>query len=295
MTFAVLALLGCSGGHVEGTVVDGLTGQPVAATHLLLTAKEKTGMSCMGFDVITDANGHFAIDGTCAVPYTARLSGDELWLAEGDEIPAEVKAPLALTAWRNPSASGVYIFSKGAFEPLRTVTDVKTRPLFGTDQKAVFPSKLPDKLPLLEAGQYLVIVGKENAAAMAPVPLVPAGPIHLDQGGTSVEQSPWVYLGARLSPGATPGTPDSVEPVEVAFDKSKVIAKSKGERAVEFVGADALPPGRYALLKPGDKRIYVVDFMVAGPAPGAPPPEAATGGEGPAEAPPGAPPSEPPK
>src|SRR5690349_5480193 len=107
MLFAVLGLLGCTGGHLEGNVVDGLSRKPVAGVHVLLTAKQQTGMSCMGFDVVTDQNGHFSIDGTCAVPYAVRLSGDELWLAEGDEVPSDAKGPLALTAWRNPSAAGV--------------------------------------------------------------------------------------------------------------------------------------------------------------------------------------------
>ncbi len=290
MLIALLAILGCSGGALEGRVVDGLTGAPVAGQAVLAQATEAAGISCTSLNGVTDAEGRFRIEGTCAVGYALKPSGDDVWFAGGDAVAADHKGELALELWRAPSSPGVYRLSNGEFEPLRTPAELKVRGLKGTAEKITFPSKIPHKLTVIAPGEHLVVVGKENTDTLAPMPLVPAPAIQILEGEIVMDQPAWSYAGQKI----TPGTPPTVEPVPAAFDAGKVRQVEKGERAVKFVAHDALAPGRYALASPGDRRVYLIDFGVAGAAPdaGAPAGDAAApaGADPAGEAPPGTPP-----
>jgi len=266
-----IALLGCSGGTLEGSVIDGLTGQPVPDLALMAKATEQTSMGCTAFSAKTNAEGRFRIEGSCAVPYTltpVRSEEVDLWFASGDVIAAGAKAPTEIQAWRTPVTPGVYRFSAGEFEPLRTSTDLKTRDLAGSTEKVVFPAKLPEKVPLFGPGDQLVVVGKDNVEALAPVPLVSSQNVVIRERDTDFTQKDWFYLGAQIAP----GSPPVLQQVNARFDPGKVKSIARGERSVSFVSADALAPGRYALLKPGDKRIYVIDFGAPQAGPNAPPP-----------------------
>ncbi len=281
--YALFALIACSGGTLEGRVVDGLTGLPVADLSLMAKATEQTSMGCSAFSTRTDADGRFRIDGSCAVPYAlAPVKSDEvdIWFAAGDRIEAGAKGPAEVQAWRTPTAPGVYRYSAGEFEPLRTATDLKTRDLAGSTEKVVYPAKLPEKVPLLAPGDQLVLVGKDNVETLAPVPLVANRNVVIRDRDIDVTQKEWLYLGTEIAP----GRPPVVQQVNARFEPSKIKAIAKGERSVSFVPADALAPGRYALMKPGDKRIYVLDFGSAQTPPAATPPpepaEPAGAGEG---------------
>ena len=48
------------------------------------------------------------------------------------------------------------------------------------------------------------------------------------------------------------------------MDDSKVISKEKRGRTARFLAADSLPAGRYAIVKDGGKRIWIVDMGQAG-------------------------------
>lgn len=283
-----LAILGCSGGTLEGRVVDGLTGAPVAGQHVLAQATEAAGMSCTSFDAVTDAEGRFRFEGTCPVGYALRPSGDDLWFAANDVIAADHKGELALELWRAPSSPGVYRLANGEFEVLRTPAEMKIRGLPGTAEKISYPSRIPEKLPVIGAGEHLVVVGRENTDTLAPMPLVPAPALRITEGELVLQQPEWAYLGVKITP------PSTVEPVPAAFDAGKVRMVEKGERAVKFVAHDALAPGRYALASPGDRRVYLLDFSVPGSAPGGAAPAgdatAPAGADPAGEAPPGTPP-----
>ncbi len=268
------ALMACSEGRFEGRVVDGLTGEPLADFALMAKATEATSMGCTAFSIRTDAEGKFSATGRCAVPYALTpVKSDvvDVWFASGDAIAADPAAPVEVQAWKTPTAPGVYRFSAGEFEPMRTVSDLKARDLSGSTEKVKFPAKLPDIIVLLPAEDRLVLVGKDNVEGLAPAPLIASPNVVIRERGADVTQKNWFYLGVRV----TPGPPPAVERVGARFDPAKVKSISRGDRTVAFIQGDALPPGRYGLSKAGDNRIYVLDFGVA----------QATGGEAPAPEP----------
>jgi hypothetical protein len=280
--FAWLSLIACSGGTLEGRVVDGRTGQPIPDFALMAKATETTSMGCTAYSTKTDAQGMFRVEGSCNVPYAlspVKSDDVDVWFAAGDSIPKDAKGPVEVQAWRTPTAPGVYRMAGAEFEPLRTVSDVKTRDLAGTAEKVSFPAKLPERVSLLAPGEQLVLVGKDNVEGIAPVPLVANQGVIVKEGELDVTQKDWVYLGVKV----TPGTPPVVEQVGARFDPAGIKSVAKGERSVSFVPAEALAPGRYALLKPGDKRVYVLDFGSAQASTGAPP--AAEPAPGPADPP----------
>lgn len=276
-------LAACTQGHLEGRVVDGWTGAPAAGVALHVTAAAQTSMGCMAFDATTDADGRFRIEGTCDVAYQVKAAGDDAWFPDGGEIPAGTQDGITLALWNTPKAPGVYEWTGGSYEPLRTVSDLKTRRLAGTEVDVQFPSKL-GKLPLIEGDERLVLVGRENTASLAPVPLRPGPPVTFDLAGELRDQGAWVYLGVDI----TAGKPPTAQPATATLDPAAIVAAERGDRTARVIAPGALPPGRYAWLSPGDKRIYAIDFGVAGDSPTAPP---ADGGAdaAPGEAPPGAP------
>jgi hypothetical protein len=281
---AWFALLACSGTPLEGRVVDGLTGQPLPDFSLMAKATESTGMGCTAFSAKTDAEGRFRIDNACAVPYAltpVKADDVDVWFADGDQVPAGRGGAVEVQAWRTPTAPGVYRLAGGEYEPLRTASDLKTRDLSGVAEKVSFPAKLPEKIPLVAPGDQLVLVGKENVEAIAPAPLLASRDVVYKERDIDITQKDWVYLGIRVNP----GPPPVVEQVGARFDPAKVRSVAKGERNVAFVSSDALAAGRYALSKPGDKRIYVVDFGAAQPPPAAPPAPEAPEAAAPSDAP----------
>lgn len=281
---AGLALLAaCSSVSVQGRVVDGLTGEPIPGPYKVKAkaASKDVALTCQYFDADVAADGTFSFDQLCSgTAYLLEADRDDLWLVEIDQIPeGGFGQPTDITAWRVPKGSGVYELSGGQLTMLRTASDVEQDPIFGTDQIVRLPDTLPEQVDLIADDEYLVLVGKATIEQMKLVPLIPSGPRKFgDAANPYARPKPWWYLGTKF-------TDDTrFERVEATPDPKKVVDKAKDDRHGRFVAGSALPPGRYALLKDDDKRMFVLDFG-ATPAPL----PAAAGAGAPAEGEPAAP------
>ena len=261
----VTAMAGCSSVTVQGRVVDGLTGEPIAGPYRIKAraTTQGTALTCQFFDAPVAEDGTFELAEMCTgTAYALETDRDDLWLVEIDTVPeGGFGQPTDLTAWRVPKGSGVYeLSSAGQLTMLRTASDVEQDAIFGTDQIVKLPKTLPEQVDLIGEGEYLVLVGKATIDDMKLVPMLPSGPRKFGEAAAPYTRpKPWWYMGTRFTDDTT------FERVEAQIDSGKVVDKSKADRQGRFVAGSALPPGRYALLKEGDKRMFVLDFGAAPP------------------------------
>lgn len=253
-----VVLSGCSTVKVEGRVVDGLSGEPVAGPYRMraTAVQSDLAMSCQFFDTEVGADGKFTFDRLCpGTAYKLETDKEDLWLVEVDEAPdGGWGTPTDLTAWRVPKASGLYTLSKGELVALRTDADVKKETILGTEQTVRYPNTVPTNVALVGADDYLVQVGKAAVDELKFYPLVPSGIRKFGKGDIVYTMEPWVYLGMKFSNDTT------FEEVKTEFDAAKVIDKAKGDRKARYVSGAALAEGRYAILKDDDRRMTIVDF-----------------------------------
>lgn len=271
-----VGLLGCSGVTVEGTLVDGITGAPIAGPKTL-TAKAvspDTSMGCQFLSGEVGADGSFSVGGLCGgVSYELDLDDKSLWLADGAAVPdGGFPGPTKLAAYRVPKGAGVYrLTAAGELEELKTAADLTSEKLLGADVRVKYPGQIVEEhVPVLQAGDHLVLVGKNVVDEMKVLAVVPSGPRHFDGGkcyqgnDCTVNMPDWMYLSTKFVDDKT------VEPVEPAIDQGKVVTKRQEARAVEWIPTEALAKGRYALMRESDRRMYLVDVLEKLPAP--PPP-----------------------
>jgi hypothetical protein len=257
-------LSGCSSVSVEGRVVDGLTGAPIPGPYKVkarATVKD-VALTCQFFYAEVGADGTFELGSLCGgTPYGLETDRDDLLLVEIDQVPeGGFGQPTDLTAWRVPKGSGVYKLAGGELTMLRTASDVEQDQIFGSDQRVRLPDTLPEQVDLIAEGDYLVLVGKATIDEMKLVPLIVSGARKFgDPDNPYARPKPWWYLGTRFTDDTT------FERVEAEIDAKRVVDKARGDRQGRFVGGNALPAGRYALLKDDDKRMFVVDFRAAPP------------------------------
>jgi len=251
----VALLTGCSTVTVEGRVVDGLNGQPIAGPYRIkakATAPD-AAMSCQFFDTEVDKDGKFKLDRLCSgTPYVLETDRDDVWFVDVDQIPdGGWNQPTDLTAWRVPKGNGLYKLSNGTLEALKTVADVKIATPFKSDQTVRYPELIPNEVKVIGPDDYLVMVGRTAVENLKFQPLVRSEARRLDDDTT---MEPWFYIGVKF-------TDDShFEAVTAALDPGKVLEKRKGEREARFVPGAALPAGRYAVLGDDDHRLYMLDF-----------------------------------
>ena len=82
-----------------------------------------------------------------------------------------------------------------------------------------------------------------------------------NDGKEYVDQVPWAYLGIAFT------SDTEFEERSVTLDESKVLSKEKRGRTARFISADSVPPGRYAVVKAGGKRAWIIDMGQVGEAP----------------------------
>jgi hypothetical protein len=59
-----------------------------------------------------------------------------------------------------------------------------------------------------------------------------------------------------------------IERKTTTVDEAKVVTKTKDAHTARYMGGDSVAPGRYAIVKDGGKRGWIVDFGEAGKNPG---------------------------
>ena len=77
-----------------------------------------------------------------------------------------------------------------------------------------------------------------------------------------IDQAPWAYVGVNFT------SDTEIERLTATVDEAKVITKTKGDHTARYMGGDAVAPGRYVIVKDGQKRGWIVDFGEKGKNPG---------------------------
>ncbi len=247
---AFLVLFACATEPVSGTVVDGLSSQPVGGFRLVASAVgEGVAPTCMAHDAEVAEDGTFAFTDLCAdVAYRLRPDREGLWLADTDQVAAGLRAaPLEVVAWPAPKGTGLYAIRGGDLVAVKTTDEVRSEELGEGDAATTFRygAHTGRSAHPVAAGDRLLIVGAESLKHLEIWPLSEEGPRELTTAdGRTVQLETHEALGAEA---VTPG-------------EAGVVNKEGGERAVRYLASDALPAGRYAIVGEGDRRMYLVEF-----------------------------------
>ena len=107
--------------------------------------------------------------------------------------------------------------------------------------------------PSLEIGpgQFLVIAGKSQTNRMEFHPLIADSGRRAFEGTAIIDH---VYIGVRF------GSGKEIERVVETPESTKVTDVIAGNNAYRYIGNEALPAGRYAVLGIDDPRVYLIDF-----------------------------------
>lgn len=274
---------------VTGTLVDGMTGEPIAgkaadagedvqAIRIVadavtvgengaLTPNPGSGMTCMNKGSEIGPDGSFTIADIClgATAYKVGLSDKNLFLGDVDffDQGMDAKAPLTIKAWRAPNGNGVNILRGDALEPVRSRAQVRSETIKGTeDEKVYYPEALPKTTPIVNKGDYLVISGSTYADyKMAPV--INHGTqleFKVEEGMESgPKMQAWSYIGTSFTDS------ESFTRSATTIDEAKVVTVENRGHVVKFVPTDAVSPqGRQAFWKEGGDSAFIVDIGTAG-------------------------------
>jgi hypothetical protein len=299
LTFAVA----CSS-TVSGTLVDGLSGQPIAgraveagkeseAFRIVARASKKNeqgkwepnlqaGLTCQTFSATIGTDGKFTMPNLCtsATDYKIEVADNKdvnYFLGEIDafEKGMDAAAPVTLKAWRAPMGTALNVLdpSANSLTPVKTRQNVRKETIKDTASEIVYyPESIPGGIPLVAEGQYLVVTGAQYADWTLH-PLINNGPLEfkVEEGMESgPKMDAWSYVGTQFTDNST------FTRVTAQIDESKVVKVEKGGHIARFIPAGAVsPPGRFLVWKEGEAAGFVVDIGVAGTAPvAAPAPEA---------------------
>ena len=273
---------------VKGTLVDGITGQPipgkaadagedVQALRIVaeavtvgengaLESNPNSGMTCMNKGSEVGADGSFEIADIClgTTAYKVTLSDKNLFLGDVDffDMGMDAKAPLTIKAWRAPNGNGLNVLSGNDLKPVRSRSKVRAETIKGTEaEKVYYPESLPKSTPLVKKGEYLVISGSNYTEfKMAPVINNPAVEFKVEEGMESgPKMQAWSYIGTTFTDDVT------FERNTTSLDEGKVITVENRGHIVKFVPPEAISPqGRQAFWKEGSDSAFIVDIGAPG-------------------------------
>lgn len=251
-----LGLTACiAGGTFNGTLVDGLSGQPRGNERIIAKTSDIPDATCAAKEATADASGVFTLQNLCpGANYALSLSDETLMLegaptASGDEQAQGVE----LKTWRAPGGAGIYVLSEDTLSMVRTFTDIKYEvKIDDPSMKVAYPYMKPTgKVKTVNPGDFFVVSGKANVDRLKWRPVI-ADPNKRTFVDGSITDHVWI--GVKFT------SDTEWEPVEVSIDPSKVKVITSGERIVHYIPHDALPEGRYALYGDADKRMFIVDM-----------------------------------
>ena len=252
------ALLGCSGASLQGTVTHGINGQPVADVKVIAKATDPgASISCQALEGTTDAAGAFTIPGLCAGTYTISLTDESLWLPDAGDVDPTSAGSLALEAWpaAGPSA---YLFSDGELKSLKTSTDIKEVSLTGKKKKLRYAREVPEegKAIPVKPGDTLVLGGR----GWTIEPMTGSETwVETGEKKGDYQMRSWGWIGIEITEPMAWKDLDAAAP-------TGVVDKARGDRSAQYIPAKGLPPGRYAVLKKGSRRVIILDVGPAGKA-----------------------------
>ena len=275
ITTAVVLLLatGCGSSGFQGTVVDGITGQPLPNFKMIAKAQAEVGLTCMTFEGISGEDGTFKVDGACVgeTAYTLQPDDASYWLAETTTVAQGVEGEVMVKAWRTGGKSAnLYHLRADGVGTLPTGSDMTEETIFGTDQKVKYPKSLPSKTPLVGAGEYLVLNGQDVIDKMKFAPLIYSGPRNFGSADEPVEiTNPWQYVGVEFA------SDTEFTRKEITIDESKVVTHSHDGMSVKWIPAEAFGTAHMAVWRDDGRRMYIVDTMEAYKKPAPPAEDAA--------------------
>lgn len=254
-----LAAVACGTTPIQGTLVDGLGGAPLAGQRLLAKAMEPVGMTCQLFEATTGPDGSFQFDKPCLSQTGYRLEPDDetLFLADVDQVAKGAPgAGLQVKAWRAPGGTGLYELSNGTTTGIRTHADVKSETAYEGTTTIRYPATIPseDDVVVIEPGEYVVVSGPGQLDKTEFVPLIQSGPRKFGNKTAWVDMEPWWYLGVEFT------SDTEFTEKTAALDTARVVHLQKGDREAWIIPSDALPQGRYAVGAKDGRRISVIDF-----------------------------------
>ncbi len=269
---ALIALTACTKGTIDGKVTDGLTGQPVAELRVIAKAPVATDLTCMALEGSTDASGAFHIEGTCAGnEYVLSLADDTRFIEGSASVAGGEPVTQDLKTWIAPEGSGIYVIADGELQPQKTYSDVAKAVIMNTEQEVRYPETAPkdDGWPQLATGSHVLLLGEKNVRDMGfelvlKSPEVKFAP---EEGRDDITHwslgQEWSYIGIQMAEDG------SFELKQAEVDTSKFVDVAGSDRTARYVPAEALAPGRYALLGPKSRRTYVFEVggSAAAPAP----------------------------
>jgi hypothetical protein len=274
------------GGNITGKVVDPMTGQPRGNLRIIAKANpESPDPQCQMKDAMTGEDGSFDIKQTCPNTSYDLVLKDETLMIAGDAKAAggSPVGPLTLDAWRAPASTGVFILKGDKLTSVKTAADIDKETITGTTETVYYPTMTPNKISLVDAGSYLVVSGKDLVEGLTFQPLI----VHQGKVRFATGADTYVDIPDQGFIGTTFTSDTEFQRVAAQLDSSKVKDVAQGEKAFRYYAAEALPEGRYVLMRTGDKRVYIFDFGKSGSAPAVaeatPPAEGAAEGAAPAE------------
>ncbi len=243
-------LVGCTPapGAAAGRLIDARTDAPIAGAVVRLSTSTE---GCPPTDVPSDGDGRFAATLACGgATYTAAPADPSWYLAE----PSSVNLETELRVWRAPPDPGVYLLTGTTLTPLLSHTVVDSVFALGTEEIIRFPVEIPGVLPRITGDTLLLDVGAVLGGSPRFEPLV-ASPEKRRFGTLAAPESidPWFYLSVQFVDDTT------FERVEVTPEPHGIL-RVAGERTLRYTQADALPPGRYAILNSSRSRAFLLDF-----------------------------------
>ncbi len=256
----LLGLAACGGPTVDGQLVDALQGDaPIAGEQLRAQATDQVRMTCQRLVTTTDEGGHFSFDGLCLTETTYELQAGNtnLFLAEVEPVGRDATSgSLRVRAWRAPVGSGLYHLSGADVASIPSHAELGRETILNTEETVEYPRSLPDDPPLIEAGDYLVLTGRDTLDRVKISPLVHSGERRFGTTRQPVEMRPWWFVGTRFE------SDTEFERVEANPNVDGVLTKERGDRVARFIAGSALPEGRYLLRRDNARRAHIVDFGV---------------------------------
>lgn len=250
-------LTACGGTDVHLQLHDTLADGPAVGIELSLVATDQAPFRCQQFSGTTDASGRLTLRDTCLsrTGYRVAATDPALWLDGQTELAAAGEPNLALSALVAPEGRGSWRVSGGSASPLPIHAEVHSAQLRGSDERVDYPSLIPadDDVPLLAAGDWLVLTSDTPIGVVPLVPLLPSDTRHLRHRGGDLTLQPWWYLGVRFT--------SDTDLTRQAFvlDTTGIVRRDEPGRSALAVPSTALPRGRYALLAADGRRLTVLD------------------------------------
>ncbi|MSP54481.1 MAG: hypothetical protein EXR69_02575 [Myxococcales bacterium] len=250
----VVALLGLLACHPEST----LTGTARDELRLVglaevLVIPGSPSERCPPLHLLPDSSGAFSAKVCSAQTYTVSWApgGAVAWRAE--TVTARGGDTVALSAWPAGNEPGVYILGETVTR-LPPPVQLETSPVLPSKTSVRYPLEIPDHVPRVLPGQFLLLQGSEADDRLIRLGSS-TGSLSFARDNPPTRMGPWSFEGVDI------GKDGTVTPLPaVVVPPTHHIVQ---DVPLAYVYADAVPTGRYLVGKPDSARAWMVDFGAA--------------------------------